>query len=303
MKKSMPQRTRTYQNHHIDSLRWDHFKPRNDDIVIATPYKSGTTWMQGIVGSLILPEEKDPTKASPWIDNRVWPIDEVINDLEEQTHRRFIKTHLLLDGLIYYPQIKYIVVGRDARDVFMSLWNHYRSFTPLSYERFNNTPGRVGDPFPACPNDIRAFWQMWIARGWFEWESEGYPFWSNFRHVQTWWDFRNLDNILLVHYGDLLQDPGGEIQRVAEYLEIEVSEERLNNIVDATRFDKMRQAAIGREKQAGGSRGRGARSHFYKGTNGRWKGVLTEDDLKLYEVTVERELSPDCTYWLEHGRH
>jgi aryl sulfotransferase len=147
MKKSMPQRTRTYQNHHIDSLRWDHFKPRNDDIVIATPYKSGTTWMQGIVGSLILPEEKDPTKASPWIDNRVWPIDEVINDLEEQTHRRFIKTHLLLDGLIYYPQIKYIVVGRDARDVFMSLWNHYRSFTPLSYERFNNTPGRVGDPF------------------------------------------------------------------------------------------------------------------------------------------------------------
>ena len=48
-----------------------------------------------------------------------------IGTLEAQQHRRFIKSHLPLDGLPFFPQVKYIVVGRDARDVAMSLWNHY----------------------------------------------------------------------------------------------------------------------------------------------------------------------------------
>jgi aryl sulfotransferase len=39
----LPERSRTYQNHHLDSTRWDGFTPRPDDIVIATPYKAGTT--------------------------------------------------------------------------------------------------------------------------------------------------------------------------------------------------------------------------------------------------------------------
>jgi hypothetical protein len=33
----------------------------------------------------------------------------------------------------------------------------------------------VGPPQPFCPDDIREFWQLWITRGWFEWENEGYP--------------------------------------------------------------------------------------------------------------------------------
>jgi len=44
-----PQRTRSIHNHHFDSLRWDHVALRDDDIVIASPYKSGTTWLQAIV--------------------------------------------------------------------------------------------------------------------------------------------------------------------------------------------------------------------------------------------------------------
>ena len=34
----VPQRTRTYQNHHLDSTRWYAFTTRADDIVIATSY-------------------------------------------------------------------------------------------------------------------------------------------------------------------------------------------------------------------------------------------------------------------------
>lgn len=43
MDTALPERTRIYQNHHLDSTRWERFAPRDDDIVIATSYKSGTT--------------------------------------------------------------------------------------------------------------------------------------------------------------------------------------------------------------------------------------------------------------------
>src|SRR5258708_1407238 len=203
---ALPIVNHVYQNHTLDSTRWQEFQPRADDIVVATPYKSGTTWMQTILMHLVLLDL--PPRVwdgfSPWLDHRLPPIGEVIHQLEAQTHRRCIKTHLPLDGLLYFPQVKYIVVGRDARDVCMSMWNHHSNYGPGVLDRANNTPGRVGDPLPAGPGTIQEFWRAWISQGWFEWESEGYPYWSNMRHVQTWWNFRDLPNILFVHHTDLL---------------------------------------------------------------------------------------------------
>ena len=51
--------------------------------------------------------------------------------VEGLTHRRFLKSHLALGGLPYWESAKYIYVGRDTRDVFMSIWTT-RGRTPLS---------------------------------------------------------------------------------------------------------------------------------------------------------------------------
>ena len=269
--------------------------------MIATPYKCGTTWMQGIVSCLVLGECRQG--ASVWLDFRPESLDDTRKKLSEQTHRRFIKTHLPLDGLPYHENIKYIVVSRDVRDVFMSLWNHYGSYTDAANEKFNNWPGRVGPPQPVCPTGIHDFWKMWISRGWFEWESEGYPFWSNMRHVQTWWDQRHLANLLFVHYNHLKSDPHGQVRRIAKFLDIEITDERIDETVDATTIDSMREAAIKREEgQEGlGMFENGATTFFYKGTNDRWKDVLTEEDLLLYEAAADRNLSNSCRRWLETG--
>jgi len=304
MTAGMPRIEHIYQNWMLDSTRWQQFKVRDDDIVVATPYKSGTTWMQTIVLHLIFQDlqVREVHAFSPWLDRRLYPLAPILDRLEAQTHRRCIKSHLPLDGLIYFPQAKYIVVGRDARDVFMSLWNHDSHFTPEYYETLNNTPGRVGDPLPPCPDNPRDYWHNWITRGWFAWESEGYPHWSNMRHIQTWWNYRHLPNILMVHYNDLLKDLPSEIQRIADYLSIELSSEMLASIANLVTFSRMKEDAEqilpGIEFSFIG----GAQTFINKGTNGRWREVLTEDDLKLYEAAVARNLTPDCADRLEHGR-
>lgn len=292
-----------YQNHTIDSTRWERFTPRDDDIVIATPYKSGTTWTQEIVLHLVFLGQTVPYRGqvSPWLDADGTPIEEVLTMLEDQRHRRFIKSHLALDGLIYYPQIKYIVVGRDPRDVFMSMWNHYSQFTPDVYTENAQRADLHGPPMPVCPNDIHEFWRMWIQRGWFEWEQEGYPFWGNMHHVQTWWDFRHLDNILFVHFAEMLADTHGQIRRIADYLAIPASDEQIAHIAEQTSLTAMRTRA---EKEDPGMTRfwhDGARSFFYKGTNGRWKTVLNSEELAMYTATAAKVLTPDCRAWLEHA--
>ncbi len=91
---NLPSPTREYKNHHLDSTRWRAFKPRDDDIIVTTAYKSGTTWMQQILYLLIFKDTPDalPTAlVSPWIDARFHaPIDEVVAGLEAETDRRFV---------------------------------------------------------------------------------------------------------------------------------------------------------------------------------------------------------------------
>ena len=103
MQTRLPQREHVYQNHELDNTYWDSFTPRNDDIVIATSIKSGTTWMQTIVANLIFQGQELPPQIwqlSPWIENRPSDIKAKLDLLEAQTQRRFVKTHLPLDGLI-----------------------------------------------------------------------------------------------------------------------------------------------------------------------------------------------------------
>lgn len=151
--------------------------------------------MQNIVGNLIFQDEPMPGlvwELTPWLDSSFGSSAEKLAQLAAQTHRRFLKTHLPLDALPYFPEVDYIYVGRDGRDVFMSLWNHYRHLQPDIFDHYNHHPSRRQDPFPPCPADIHDFFRLWISRSWFEWEQDGFSFWSLFYHVRSWWDFRHL---------------------------------------------------------------------------------------------------------------
>ena len=118
---------RRYQATMYDSNRWHGFELRRGDVIISTPPKCGTTWTQMICALLILQDTELPQPLdtlSPWIDMVSRARIEVFADLTAQNHRRFIKTHTPLDGIPEDPTVTYICVGRDPRDVALSMDRH-----------------------------------------------------------------------------------------------------------------------------------------------------------------------------------
>ncbi len=148
-----PKKQRELHNHHFDSTVWNDFKFRDDDIVIGTYAKSGTTWVQQIVSQLLFDgaEELEVAAMSPWLDLRVPPKEVKLPAVEAQTHRRFIKTHLPVDALLFSPKARYLYIGRDGRDVIFSLYNHHANATEDWYRALNDTsrPRRSPDPAAA----------------------------------------------------------------------------------------------------------------------------------------------------------
>jgi aryl sulfotransferase len=139
---SWPRKVREMRNHHFDSTVWNEFEFRADDIVIATYGKSGTTWTQQIVGQLVFggAAEIDVPALSPWMDLRVPAKQAKLEAVAAQTHRRFLKTHLPVDALVFSPEAKYIYIGRDGRDVVWSMYNHHARANAAWYAALNDTP-------------------------------------------------------------------------------------------------------------------------------------------------------------------
>lgn len=96
---SRPVKTRELHNHHFDSTIWNDLNFRDDDIIISTYAKSGTTWVQQIVAQLLFDGEEglEVAEMSPGLDLRIPPKDIKLPLVEAQTHRRFMKTHLPVD--------------------------------------------------------------------------------------------------------------------------------------------------------------------------------------------------------------
>ena len=291
-----PKKTRELHNHHFDSTIWNELRFRDDDIVIATYMKSGTTWTQQIVAQLLFRGDPDLSVAdmSPWLDLRVPPKQVKLPLVEAQTHRRFMKTHLPVDALVFSPKAKYLYIGRDGRDVVWSMFNHHVNANQFWYDALNETPGRVGPPIERPTTDVRQYWRDWLAR-------DGHPFWPFWENVRTWWQIRDLPNVKLIHFADLARDLPGEIRRIAEFLSIPIDESRWQNIVEHCSFEWMKKHATKSVPLGGAFWDAGAEVFIHKGRNGRWRETLSNEEVTAYERRAREELGEECANWLAVG--
>jgi aryl sulfotransferase len=291
-----PKKTRELHNHHFDSTIWNGFAFRDDDIIIATYAKAGTTWMQQIVAQLLFGGDPELAVAemSPWLDLRVPPKEVKLPVVEAQTHRRFMKTHLPVDALVFSPKAKYLYIGRDARDVVWSMYNHHANANQMWYHALNDTPGRVGPPIERPPADIAQYWRDWMDR-------DGHPFWPFWENVRSWWAIRTLPNVRFVHFANLKRDMPGEMRRIAGFLGIPIDEGRWDDIVEYCTFDWMKRNATKSVPLGGAFWDAGAEVFINKGVNGRWRDTLGPGEIEEYESRALLELGAECARWLATG--
>jgi len=290
----LPRKTREFHNHHFDSTVWNDFAFRDDDVIVATYAKSGTTWVQQMVGQMLLGPDPELATAelSPWVDLRVPPREIKLPAIEAQTHRRFLKTHLPVDALRFSPRAKYIYIGRDGRDVVWSMYNHHVNANATWYALLNDTPARVGPPIEPPPGDVVAYFRDWMDR-------DGHPFWSFWENIRTWWAIRNLPNVLFLHFADLKRDMPGQMRRIAAFLNVEVADGDWPAIGEYCSFDWMKANATKATPLGGAFWDAGAETFVNKGTNGRWQNVLPAELSNAYEARAVAELGEECAAWLK----
>lgn len=291
-----PKKVREFQCHLVDSTVWNAFEFRSDDIIIASYSKSGTTWVQQIVAQLLWKgaEHLNVAEMSPWLDCRFPSDEEKLAVIGAQTHRRFIKSHLPVDALVFSPQAKYIYVGRDGRDILWSLYHHHLNMKPDVVQSIDAAPGRVGPPLGYAPESVLQYFRDWLAK-------DGYPWWPFWEHVLSWWRIKDLPNVMLLHFADLKADMPAEIRRIAAFLNIPIDESAWEAIVEHCTFDYMRTHGARSVPFSGDLWEGGAKAFLHKGINGRWRDVLPPEDVARYERTANERLGAECAHWLAHG--
>ena len=219
-----------------DKIEW-----RDGDIVISVPAKSGTTWTMNIVHQLLTggtADFRDIYEEVPWIEfvgRPGQPHQEVLDRLDAMPAgiRRAFKTHSAPPVVPYMesaadPDVKYVVVFRNPEEALVS-------FRPFIDKHSDEWFDLWGIPRAAMARpDFASFYADVI-------EQTGMHERGFFGFLNAWWPLRENGNVLFLHYADMKRDHEGSIRKIAEFLDIQPSEEQWPKILEYTSFPWMKQ--------------------------------------------------------------
>jgi aryl sulfotransferase len=287
----LPPQGQHYSGSITDTSRWQNFQHRGDDIFICTPPKCGTTWTQAICAMLIFgtaEHGKQVSKLSPWVDATFAPIDEYLEKIDQQPHRRFIKTHTPFDGIPYYPECTYLVILRDPRDAFLSGLGHGANL---------NDRELAANTFPTGPN---AF-EDWLRseKNLLQWDLQCLASLVHFFH--SYWRFRDLSNVHVFHYADMKNDLAASIASMASALGVSYDDDQIAEFVEAASFANMKANAQQFAPEAGTGLWKAETDFFANGGNRQWQGRLSEDEVSAFTHRIKEMLGSDEVEWFLNG--
>ncbi|TFH20636.1 MAG: hypothetical protein E4H05_01860 [Acidimicrobiales bacterium] len=171
----------------------------------------------------------------------------------------------------------------------MSWANHRGAMRSELIELLNASGAEEGlSPLPSWDGDMDELFDQWSKDC------------SPITHLASWWPLRHEGFAYFVHYNDLKADLECEMRRLAAFLDIEVPEDLWPDTVARCGLSEMREEARG-SGRVNVIFENGADSFFHKGTNGRWRDVLTQEQLERYDALVADGLPADAAQWLESG--
>ncbi|TMP24608.1 hypothetical protein CWB99_21590 [Pseudoalteromonas rubra] len=194
----------------ITNIKVKKFEPDPSDIIIATYPKSGTTWMQAILHQLTTDGNLDNIehimRFSPYLE-------EELDRVEKMGPGRIIKTHLTPEKMTIMPNTKYIYVQRDGLDSAIAYFEHHKLVSKYQ--------GSFDDFFKKYINgDV--------------------PYGSWFEHVLKWSELKDHDNCLFIDFEDLKKNPRQEIEKIANFLGLSLSENELARVLERSSFEYMK---------------------------------------------------------------
>lgn len=225
------------------------------DVLLATYPKSGATWLTFMLSELIwgVGEQQDimDLRFIPTVGNQRLGVNRLPSGgWLLRTHER------------YRPCCKKaIYVVRDGRDVAVSLYFQIKRALGMDA-------------------DFSEFLEYFLA-GHFV----GAGPWG--RHVDEWLDspcFQNGSG-LLVRYEDMQLDARRELERCAEFLDIEATPERVESAIAAGSFDSMRKTEKRSEALVHNEKGPKI-SFVRKGVVGDWQNHFSAQDLERFNAAA-----------------
>jgi hypothetical protein len=246
-------------------------------------------------------------EISPWLDMVTLRRDDVVALLEAQRHRRFIKSHTPLDGLPADEQVTYVCVGRDPRDVAVSLYHHMDNMDPDMFMRARAQAVGMDDVAELLALDPPSGAETLEASFWHYMDNPTEPVHttnslrSTLHHCEDALRATERANVVVFHYGDLKADLEGEMRRLADRLGITVDERVWPELVEAASFERMRARADDLAPNSSQRFWKETRQFFHSGTGGGWRAFWDDAAQRRYEDRVAELAPPDVADWAHHG--
>jgi hypothetical protein len=227
-----------------------------DDTFLVSFPRSGNTWTRFLVCNLINPD--DPVNFAQ-LESRIPEIYDVTDrNLRAFPRPRIIKSHECFDPR--YKKIVYIV--RDPRDVL------------ISYYEFQLKRRVISEDI-----SLEDFVPRFM-------ESEIEPKTGSWRdHVVSWTATRGSQkNFLLLRYEDMLADTQKESTKIAAFLGLDSSPERIARAVALSSADRMRKLEKEQSRQWKETKEtRQDKPFVRKAASGGWKTILSEKSVAQIE--------------------
>ena len=198
----------------------------------------------------------------------------------EMPNPRTVKSHLpyrFYGDSVLKNGGKIIYIMRNPKDTAVSFFHHYHGLTP-------------GDDLKDLT--MQTFIELFF-------ETDVLTFGSVFDHFTSFWSQRWKPHVLIVFYEDLLRDKPAEIRKIATFLNVELSDEQVELIVDATSFSTMAVKKSTRilkheEDESAVSSGH---KFYRKGEIGDWKNHFTVAESEMANEIIKRRLNTQGLYF------
>ncbi|KAI3470988.1 hypothetical protein Pfo_027651 [Paulownia fortunei] len=262
------------------------FQAREDDVLLASTMKTGTTWLKSL--SICIMQKHHQTPDShihddilttenphfyvPTIESTIFSTKPTQVNLYDASAPRLLHTHLpysVLPDSVKNSACKIVYITRNPKDTLISMWHFFNSIL---------RPNQ--DPFP-IEKAVDCFC------------SGVHQYGSFFDHVVEYWQEsqKRPQKILFLKYEDLKSDPKVQVSKIAEFLGRPFEDEgEVDEVLGWCSLERLKNLEV--NKSGSTFVGVPNSCFFRKGEVGDWKNYLTPEIEEQINQTSRIKLEP-----------